>query len=79
MKCFFFLSGFSLRTFTIHRTAGEGGSDFFNPFLPLPPSSQTLRHQPAITPESSPLYIASSQTRTGDFWFPSASCQPLSF
>ena len=40
----FFLSGFFSRTFTIHRTAGKGGSYFF--ILPLPPASQTLRNQP---------------------------------
>ena len=27
-----------------------------------------------ITAESSPLHIASSQTRIGNLWFPSASC-----
>ena len=33
--------------FTNHRTAGEGGGHFFNSsLLPLPPASQTLRHQP---------------------------------
>ena len=41
---FFFLSGFLSRTFTIHRTAGEGGGYLFNSSLPLPPASQTLRH-----------------------------------
>ena len=40
---FFFLSGIS---FTNHKTAGEGGGHFFNSSLPLPPASQTLRHQP---------------------------------
>ena len=43
---FFFLSGFSLRTFTNHRTAGEGEGYFFNSLLPLLPASQTLRNQP---------------------------------
>ena len=38
--------GFLSRTFTIHRTAGEGGGYLFNSSLPLPPASQTLRHQP---------------------------------
>ena len=28
----------------------------------------------AFTTESSPLHIASSGTRTGNLWFPSASC-----
>ena len=41
---YFFLSGFLSRTFTNHRTGGEGGEHFFNPSLALPPASQTLRH-----------------------------------
>ena len=41
---FFFYRGFLSRTFTIHRTAGEGGGYLFNSSLPLPPASQTLRH-----------------------------------
>ena len=40
----FFYLGFLSRTFTIHRTAGEGGGYFFKSSLPLPPASQTLRH-----------------------------------
>ena len=45
---FFFWSnlGFLSRTFTIHGIAGEGGGYFFKSCLPLPPASQTLRHQP---------------------------------
>ena len=43
---FFFYLGFLSRTFTNLRTAGEGGGHFFNSSLPLPPASQTLRHQP---------------------------------
>ena len=43
---FFFYLGFLSRTFTNHRTAGEGGGHFFNFSLPLPPASQTLTHQP---------------------------------
>ena len=42
--CCFYL-GFLSRIFTNHRTAGEGGGHFFNSSLPLPPASQTLRHQ----------------------------------
>ena len=42
----YFYLGFLSRTFTIHRTAEEGGGYLFNSFLPLPPDSQTLRHQP---------------------------------
>ena len=36
---------FFSRTFTNHMTPGEGGGHFFNSSLPLPPASQTLRHQ----------------------------------
>ena len=41
---FFFYVGFLSRTFTNHKTAGEGGGHFFNSSLPLPLTSQTLRH-----------------------------------
>ena len=41
---FFYLGFLSQITFTNHRTAGEGGGHFFNSSLPLPPTSQTLRH-----------------------------------
>ena len=41
---FLFYLGFLSRTFTNHRTAGEGGGHFFNSSLPLPPALQTLRH-----------------------------------
>ena len=42
---FFFLYwGFLSQPFTNHRTAGEGGADFFNSPLPLPPASHTLTH-----------------------------------
>ena len=73
---FFFYQGFLSRTFMIHRTAGEGGAGrgggrrgyLFNSSLLLPPALQQ------ITAESSPLHIASSRTRTGNLWFPSAIC-----
>ena len=41
---FFFYLGFLSGTFTIYRTAGEGGGYLFNSSLPLPTTSQTLRH-----------------------------------
>ena len=44
MVCFFFYLGFLSRTFTNHRTAGEGRGHFFNSSLPLPPASQAIRH-----------------------------------
>ena len=43
---FFFYLGFFSRPFTNHRTAGEEGGHFFSPSLPLPVTSQALRHQP---------------------------------
>ena len=43
---FFFYLSFVSRTFTNHWTAREGGGHSINSSLPLPPASQTLRHQP---------------------------------
>ena len=75
---FFFLSEFSF-TYTLESQNCRGmGRHFFNSSLPLPPASQILTHQPGITAESSPLHIANSRTRTANFWFPSASREPLS-
>ena len=45
VKSFFFsIWVFLSRTFTNHRTAGEGRGHFFNSTLPFPPALQTLRH-----------------------------------
>ena len=44
LSSFFLYLAFLSRTFTIHKTAGEGGGYLFNSSLPLPPASQTLRH-----------------------------------
>ena len=44
---FFFYLVFLSRKLTNHRTAGEGRGHFLNSSLPLPPASQTLRHQPS--------------------------------
>ena len=41
---FFFYLGFLSQTFTNHRTAGEREGHFINSSVPLPPTSQTLRH-----------------------------------
>ena len=46
-EIFFLYLGFLSRPFANHRTAGERGGHFFNSSLPLPPDSQTLRHQPS--------------------------------
>ena len=40
----FFYLGFHSRTFTNHRTAGEGRRHFFSSSLPLPPAPHILRH-----------------------------------
>ena len=42
---FFFYLGILSRTFTIHRTVGEGGAYLCNSSLPLSHPSQTSRHQ----------------------------------
>ena len=47
-KPFFFVSGFFSQTFTKHKTVEEWGGHFFNSSLLLPPTSQTVRHQPGI-------------------------------
>ena len=67
LNFFFFYLGFLSRTLTNCRTAREGGRYFFN-------SSLHLDISRAITADSSPLQITSSRTRTGNLWFPSASC-----
>ena len=46
---------------------------FFKTTLPLPPAHRHLHISRTITTESSPLHIASSQTRNRNLWFPSAS------
>ena len=40
---FFFYLGFLSQTFMIYKTAGEGGGNFFDSGLPVPPPSQKLR------------------------------------
>ena len=60
---FFFYLGFLSQTFTIHRTAGEGGLYPFNSRLPPSPVSQTLRHQPGRlmqTRNQEPVLVFSS-------------------
>ena len=43
------------------------------------PLHRYLHISRAITAESSPLHIGSSQTQTGNLWFPSASRSPLNY
>ena len=66
--------GFLSRTFTIHRTAGEGGGYFSKSSLPLPPALKHLGISRAVTAKRSPLHTASIQTWTGSLWFQSDVC-----
>ena len=75
----FLLSGFSFTqdsqiTRHCYKTATSSDS-----CLPLPLSSQRLRHDLVLTLDSSPLHIASGWPWTGNFWFLSASCKPLNY
>ena len=70
---FSFYLGFLSRAFTIHKAAREGAGVSLKL---LSTTSTRFRHldiSRTITAESSPLHIASSRTRTGKLWFPSAS------
>ena len=53
------------------------GEGFFSSSLHFHPLHKYLDIGRAITAESSPLQIASSRTRTGNLWFPSANRKPL--
>ena len=52
---------------------GKGEGISLTPHYHFHPLHRHLDISRAITAESSPLYIASSRTRTGNLWFPSAS------
>ena len=62
-----FVLVFLSRTLSIYRTPEEGGRYLFNSSLLLPPATQTISR--AITVESLPLHIASSQTQTGNLTY----------
>ena len=66
---FVFHLGFPSRTFSIHRTVREGVGYLVNSSLPLSMVHKPLDVSRAITAESSPLHIASSQTRTESLWY----------
>ena len=73
VNLFLFYLGFLSQPFTNHRTAcSKGGGHFFNSSLPFYPLLRHLDISRAITAESSPLYIGTSWTRTGNLWFPRA-------
>ena len=63
---FFFYMGFLSKTFTIHRTAGEGVGYLFNSSL-----HEYLDISRAVAAVGSPLRIARSRA-TGNLWLPSA-------
>ena len=65
---FFFYLGFLLRTFTNHRTAGEGGGHFFNSSLHFHPLHRHLDISRAITAESSPVIVYSSNGIKSNFF-----------
>ena len=82
-NCFFFF--FSIWVFfhdhsRITGLQGKGEGIFsLTPHYHFHPLHRQLEISRAITAGSSPLHIASSRTRTGNLWFPSASRLPLSY
>ena len=52
---------------------GKGEGIYLTPLYHFHPLHRHLDISRAITAESSPLHIASSRTRNGNLWFPSAS------
>ena len=76
---FLFYLGFLSRTFTNHRTAGEGEGISLTPHYHLHPLHRHLDISLAITAENSPLHIERRRTRTWNLQFPSASHKPLSY
>ena len=72
---FFFRSVFFFTT--IHESQdckGRGRAFFLTPHYHFYRFHRHLDISRVITAESSPLHIGSSRTRTGNLWFPSASC-----
>ena len=69
-----FLSGFSFTN--IHKSQdsrGNGEGISITPHHHFHPLHRHLDNSRVITAESPPLHIATSRTRTGNLWFPSAS------
>ena len=78
--CFFFLSGFSFTN--IDDSKDSQRKEESNSLILLyhfHPLHRHLDTSQAITTESSPLRIASRQTRTGNLCFLSASRQPIHY
>ena len=67
----FFYLGFLAQAFMIHRTAGVREAISLTPIYHVHLLHRHLDISWAITAESSPLHIGSSQARTGNLWFPS--------
>ena len=77
IQCKFFFVFFSMWVFFyVHsRFTGQQGKReaiYLTPLYHFHPLHRHLDISRAITAESSPLHIASSRTRTGNLWFPSA-------
>ena len=68
-NCFFYIPGFSFTN--IHES--KDCRRRRRTFLYFHPLHGRLDISRAVTAESSPLHIASSRTRAGNLWFPSAS------
>ena len=70
---FYFISG------TVWTQQGKRECIYLTPLYHFHPLHKHLDISQTITAESSTLYKASSRNQTGNFWFPSASLQPLSY
>ena len=75
-KCdnFFFYLGFLSDTLTIQRIEGKLEAIYLTPLYHFHLLHRYVDISRVIAAESSPLHIVSSRTRTGNLWFPSASC-----
>ena len=73
-KFFFFYLGFFHDHSRITRLQGKGEGIFLAPHYQFHLLHEYLDICRAIIADSFPLHIASSQTRTGNYWFPCASC-----
>ena len=75
-----FLSGFSFTNIhDLRDSRRKGEAIYLTPLYHFHALHRHLDISRAITAKSSPQRIASSRTRTGNLWFPSASPWPLSY
>ena len=70
---YIFLSGFFSTTILFTGLQGKGEGISLTPHYHFHPLHRHLDISRAITAESSPLRVASTRTRSGNLWFPSAS------